>query len=263
MNISIVDIQKAELFAAIFQHIRVFTDNINIMFEPEHMYIQLIDSSRVSFVEIVLPSNWFDEYKLIDDNNSVLGINSTILFRILNSREKTQAIHIKYTNEDNDKLNIEFLSENKNEFNKYFEVPLIDIDSELLQIPEMEHSAEFTISASHFSNIINQLKLFGDTLDIQCSEEKIVLYSHSQDSGKMSVEIKIDDLTSFSINEGENMKTSFGLTYLNNICLYNKIAKEIEIKITENAPLKIVYLLNGQPDAKMTFYLAPKIDDDD
>jgi len=263
MNISIVDIQKAEIFAAIFQHIRVFTDNINIMFKSEQMYIQLMDSSHISIIEIVLPNTWFDLYKLTNDVSLTLGINATILFRILNSREKTQAIHIHYENTDSDKLNIEFLSENKNEFNKFFEVPLIDIDTDLLQIPEMEHSAEFTISASHFSNIINQLKLFGDTMEIQCSEEKIVLYSHSQDSGKMSVEIKIDDLTSFSINEGENVKTSFGLTYLNNICLYNKIAKEIEIKITENAPLKIVYLINGQPDAKMTFYLAPKIDDDD
>ena len=119
MNISIVDIQKAEIFAAIFQHIRVFTDNINIMFKSEQMYIQLMDSSHISIIEIVLPNTWFDVYKLTDDVSLTLGINATILFRILNSREKTQAIHIHYENTDSDKLNIEFLSENKNEFNKY------------------------------------------------------------------------------------------------------------------------------------------------
>ena len=78
----------------------------------------------------------------------------------------------------------------------------------------------------------------------------------------MSVEINIDELTSFSINEGEQVKSSFGLTFLNNICLYNKIAKEIEIKITEHKPLKMVYVITGHMDAKMTFYLAPKIEED-
>jgi proliferating cell nuclear antigen len=262
MNISITDIGKAELFAIIFQHIRVFTENINIIFKSDQMYIQFMDSAHISIIEIVLPKDWFDQYELSGHQNLTLGVNSTILFRILNSREKTQAIHIQYDKSDSDKLHIKFLSENKNEFNKYFDVQLLDLDSELLEIPEMEHSAEFTLSASHFSNIIAQLKVFGDAMEILCTEDKIILYSQCQESGKMSVEINIDELTSFSINEGEQVKSSFGLTFLNNICLYNKIAKEIEIKITEHKPLKMVYVITGHVDAKMTFYLAPKFEED-
>jgi DNA polymerase III sliding clamp (beta) subunit (PCNA family) len=153
MNISITDIGKAELFAIIFQHIRVFTENINIIFKSDQMYIQFMDSAHISIIEIVLPKDWFDQYELSGDQNLTLGVNSTILFRILNSREKTQAIHIQYDKSDSDKLHIKFLSENKNEFNKYFDVQLLDLDSELLEIPEMEHSAEFTLSASHFPTL--------------------------------------------------------------------------------------------------------------
>jgi hypothetical protein len=87
------------------------------------------------------------------------------------------------------------------------------------------------------------------------------MYSISQESGKMLVEINIDDLTAYSINEGESMKLSFSLNVLHNICMYNKIAKDVEIRLTENFPMKITYLL-GDDNCKMVFYLAPKINDD-
>ena len=78
----------------------------------------------------------------------------------------------------------------------------------------------------------------------------------------MVVDINIDDLTEYSITEGEVMKLSFSLSMLHNICMYNKIAKEIEIHLINGFPMKIKYLL-GDDGASFTFYLAPKIGDDD
>lgn len=266
MNISIQQIQKAECFANIFQHIKTFTENINILFEKDRMYMQTMDSARVSIIEIILPSEWFDVYEHKSATTITLGINATILFKILNSREKTQSINIVYDGNNGDHLAIHFTSENKDEFDKRFEVPLMDIDMELLGIPEIEHQAEFTVSSYHFSTIVNQLQMFGDTMDISCSEEKIMLSSHSQDHGKMFVEIKIDDLSSFIIDENGSMNLSFSLNYLHNICLYNKIAKEIEVKLAANYPIQIIYdlgaTLNGEK-AQIKFYLAPKISDED
>ena len=44
----------------------------------------------------------------------------------------------------------------------------------------------------------------------------------------------------------------------------NKLAKQnIEIKFTENFPMKMIYYLTPENDAKMTFYLAPKFNDDE
>jgi proliferating cell nuclear antigen len=128
-----------------------------------------------------------------------------------------------------------------------------------MTIPPIEYVAEFTVPSGVFSGLINQLKMFGDSMDITCSEEKIVLFSNSPDSGKMSVEMDIDDLTSFSINEGEELNLSFSLNFLHNICSFNKLAKEMEIKLANDYPLAIVYDLNGE--GFMKFYLAPKIDD--
>ena len=261
MNIIINNIQKCELFAQIFQHIKLFTEQLNINFESERMYVQAMDNSRVSILEIVIPNDWFDEYTV--SQPITIGINVNIFYRVLNSREKSQKIKISLNNRDTDKLEVSLTGDNKEEFNKHFELALIDIESEIMNIPEIEYQTDFTIGSSNFANIINQLKSFGDNLDIQCSEEKMVLYSSSIEQGKMICEINIDDLSSFAINEGEKISSGFSLNYLHNICLYNKLSKEVDIKLSVDYPIKIIYKLFGSENATMTFFLAPRVSDGD
>ena len=265
MNIIINNIQKAECFAAIFQHIKLMTDNINMMFERDRLYVQSMDSARVSIFEIIIPATWFDIYTV--ENQINLGMNSSILYKILNARDKQQSMQIEYDPDNDDKLSIHYTSPGTSElnkdncFDKHFELPLVDIETELLAIVELDYQAEISFPSTYFASIINQLKMFGDTMEIECSEEKIVLYATSIESGKMCVEIKIDDLTAFSILEGEDMKLSFSLMYLHNICMYNKLAKDIELKISTNYPMRIDYDLGE--GAKIVYFLAPKMSDND
>ena len=79
MNIAITNLQKADCFASIFQHIKLLTDNINIMFEEERMYLQCMDSARVSIFEITIPKTWFDEYTHSVPGGKTIGISSSIL----------------------------------------------------------------------------------------------------------------------------------------------------------------------------------------
>jgi proliferating cell nuclear antigen PCNA len=242
---------------------KAFTEHVNVMFESDHMFLQSMDSAHVSVFEYNLPGVWFDKYEHSHGAAIPLGLNSTLLFKILNTRDKTQTIRLIFDPENNDRLSISFTSDNKAVFDKHFEMPLMSLDYELMHIPVMECDAEFSVPSGTFANIVGQLKMFGDTMDIECSEEKIELNSLSDGLGKMSVNINIEDLDSYAINEGDVMKLSFSLTMLNNICAFSKVAKDMEIKLIKNYPMKIIYSLDSTlEDSKMTFYLAPKINDD-
>ena len=261
MEISIQNLVKVDVFSSIFQNIKNFTDSINILFEKTGIFVQTMDGSRVSILEIRIPNTWVDSYIHTSASAISIGVNTLILYKILNARDKNQTIKIVYDDSSNDTLSVFFEGDGKNIFDKSFEVPLLALETETMAIPDIEYQAEFTLPSSHFHNLVSQLKTFGETMDIKCSEEKIELVSNSQDSGKMSVEIKIDDLSSFSINEGEELNLSFSLNYLYNICLYNKLTKEIDIKLCDMYPLNIIY--NFGEDAQIKFYLAPKIKDDE
>lgn len=263
MNIELNSSSKAELFTILFQHIKSFTDSINIMFTDEQMYVQCMDGARVSIMEIRLPASWFDSFQL--ETPVTIGISSMMLFKILNSREKSQRLCVELKSGDVDHIFLHMTSENKTEFDKHFEIPLMALDSDTMDIPEKDYQAEIILSSSNFSGIVNQLKMFGDTMVFHCSEEKIMLESTSKDQGKMFVEISIDDISSFAINEGEKLELSYSLTYLHNICLYNKLCKEVELKVADDFPMMVKYNFSEEEEepAYLRFFLAPKINDDD
>ena len=259
MNIQINNPLKCDIMLSIFQHIKLFSSNILIVFEKEKMYIQTMDPSHISIIEVNIPSTWFDKYENTQDK-IMIGISSLILFKLLNTRDKSHNIEIVYAENNDEKLFVNFHSNDKTVFNKNFEIPLISLDYDIMDIPEIEHQAEITMSSFNFANLINDLKNFGDTMDIQCSDEKILLCAKSQDNGKMSVEINIDDLNSFIIDEGGKLNLSFSLKQLYNITQFHKISKEVELKMSNDYPIRIIQNLGGD-NATLTFFLAPKISD--
>jgi proliferating cell nuclear antigen len=277
---------KADIFASIFQNVKNFTDHINIDFNSERMYFQTMDTSHVSIVELTIPSGWFDSYDCVESCH--IGISAGIVGKILSLKDKSHILELEVKD---DRLLIHFLNKpdmssisggggtaassvsstnsivpetkpntaSLSVFEKHFEIPLIDIDSEYMSIPEIEYQAEFSLSSVYFADMMSQLKIFGDTMEIECSEDSIVLYSKSQDNGKMSVDIKIDNLTSFEIEEAASLKLSYSLNYLHHICAFHRLSKYVEVKLCNEYPLQISYKLGK--DAVLALYLAPKMED--
>ena len=256
MKIHITNLLKSDVFSAVFQNMKAFADNVNIMLDEERMFIQAMDAGHVSVVELNIPAGWFDKYEV---DSMTIGINSVILSKILSTRDKMQHIELE-CGDGSDRMTIRFASDDKSIFDKTFEVPLVDLDSEVMTIPEVEYQAEFSLPSIKFASLITQLKMFGETMEIDCSEESITLFSDSQDCGKMSAQISIEDLNSFAIDEGEQLKMSFSLTHLHSIAQFNKLSKEVELKLKHGFPIQVVYNLGGD-DTTLRFYLAPKIED--
>jgi proliferating cell nuclear antigen len=271
MNLSITNAKKAECFTGLFQNIKIFTEAINIIFKKEKMYIQAMDNAHVSILEVDIPCNWFDKYELTEEKDIVIGVNVIILFRILNARNQGQNIEISYNDlKKDDELTIHLFGENKSDnFEKHFEIPLISLDREEMSIPEVDYEVEFSLPSVIFADNIADLQIFGDTMDIYCSEEKIVMTSISPDKGKASASIKIDDLSVYMIVEELKLNMFFSMKYLHNICAFNKLSKDVEIKLHNEYPLKVIYNISegteeeGEGEkAQVRFYLAPKINDD-
>jgi proliferating cell nuclear antigen len=259
MDIKITAASKSELFTSIFQNIRPFTEHLSVSFTQDGLYFQTMDSARVSIIELTLNKSWFDEYTCNTD--VVIGIPVNILFKILNAREKVQTIHIVYENEGNDTLSLHFTSDDKTIFDKHFQCPLLEIETETMQIPQIDYAAEFSLPSAIFGTLINQLKTFGDSLDICCTEEQIELAANSTESGKMSVEVKIDDLSAFCINEGEKLDISFSLIQLHHISMFHKLSKEVSLGLCDQYPMSIQYILSE--NSSLRAFLAPKITDHD
>jgi proliferating cell nuclear antigen PCNA len=261
MLLKISNPARAEMFNIIFQNIKLITADINITFESDKIHIQCMDPAHVAVLEVHIGSTWFDSYELSDNiEGLVIGVNANILGKIFGTRNKLQDIIIECS-DDKDTLSVKFESEDKNEYNKMFEIPLMDLDIDAMEIPLMDYEAEFSLPSHIYASLMSQLKLFGETMNIECSEDKIMLNSSSIDTGKMSTEISIDDLNEFSIDEGKELNISYSLSYLCNIANFHKLSNEIELKFKDDHPIQLIYNL-GTEDANVMFYVAPKMNAD-
>jgi len=99
---------------------------------------------------------------------------------------------------------------------------------------------------------------FGNNINIRCSEEKIDFVTNGI-TGEMLVNIPIDDLSIFSIVEDEKIDLNYSLTYINKMCLTNKLSNDIDFCISRECPMKINYDLGD--DSNIVFFIAPKLSD--
>jgi proliferating cell nuclear antigen len=164
-------------------------------------------------------------------------------------------------NADDDQLEIKFESEGdtkKKDFKKSFKMPLIEYEYEEMNIPTPDYDAEFSFSSKQISDIFSQLNNFSDDIIMQCSENDVNLSANGA-NGEMKVEIPIDELTSFSIVEGEIITLTYSLAYINKMCITNKLSTDIDFSLSNECPLKINYDLGD--DSNLVFFIAPKMND--
>ena len=119
MRFEISDNKKRDQFIYIFNYLKNFTDKLCLNLSEDKLYIQGMDNSHVCIYELFLVNTWFDVWDV--QESKTYGVSLPIFNKILHICSEKQKIII--TSETNDKLDIEFISDEKGEFNKYFANP--------------------------------------------------------------------------------------------------------------------------------------------
>jgi len=259
MKIQINDKKKKDLFVSLFHILKSCSSTINLQLTSDSMHIQGMDKSHICLFNVILNGKWFDEYKL--NNDAKISFSSSVFYSIISTKAENQNLHIFMKNADDDQLEIKFESEGdtkKKDFKKSFKMPLIEYEYEEMNIPTPDYDAEFSFSSKQISDIFSQLNNFSDDIIMQCSENDVNLSANGA-NGEMKVEIPIDELTSFSIVEGEIITLTYSLAYINKMCITNKLSTDIDFSLSNECPLKINYDLGD--DSNLVFFIAPKMND--
>ena len=256
MKIIINDKTKKDIFIALFQTLKNSTNIICMIFYDDYLYIQGMDKSHVCLFDVKILKSWFNEYNKNNNDTEKICFDTQIFYTIISTKQDGHTINIHFDN-NSDNLNINLLTQEgcKGEFNKYFKIPLVDFDYEILSIPTCDYDAEFSISAKKISEITSQMSSFGDDINFKCSDAGIDLISNGI-MGEMLVNIPIDDLNEYSINEDDVIDLNYSLVYIHKMCITNKLSNEIQFHISKEFPMKIKYDLGN--NSTIEFYIASK-----
>jgi proliferating cell nuclear antigen PCNA len=242
MRLNIEQSNKSTIFSTILKQLKSFTSDINIRFYKENFYIQFLDNNNICLCEVSLKNEWFDTYIVNDEE--LIGLNTEILQKIIKCKNDGDNIEINFHNND-DKIHFSFNNyNNDNSITKNFEVPLIDIDTQLIDVPNnTESQADIKFMSSTFFHLINELAMFSNILEFDVNETEIIMNS-SGDQGKYCINVDIDKVEEFSIEEDAIINQSFSLRYFTLISSLSKISDYVNISIGENSPMIIMFNLD-------------------
>jgi proliferating cell nuclear antigen len=256
MNITVSDKKKKDLFISIFSLLKNSSSQINATFSSDIMHVQGMDKSHVCLFDLTLQKDWFSNYQVTTSTN--LCFDANIFYSMISTKGDDQQLVIQKV--DDDSLSIQLVNgDKKSDYSKFFTMPLIEYEYEEMSIPETDYDAELSLPSKKVSDMLSQLSNFGDDLNITCSDD-FVDFKTKGNSGEMRVNIPVDDMSSYSVVEGEEINLNYSLIYISKMCVTNKLSSDIDFSVSCECPMKIRYDLGD--DSSLLFYIAPKLADD-
>lgn len=256
MKFQLTTDSKINDFITIFKNIKNLVALVNLIIKDDSIYIQGMDSSHICLLEILLKDSWFD---LFESDNVVLGINSEMLYNVVEKWKP--GYNITVNSDDYDYLTICFEADDM--LTKTYNIQLIDIDSETLNVPEEDYDLDLVIKSNVFKDIISEISTFDDTINFLCTLKKINLKADG-DMGNVDIEIKDNDIIEYAaaLEDGDVVDIDYGVINLKEACDFYKLNTEVNVHISNDKPIKINYNIMGCENSYVRLFVAPKIKDE-
>ncbi|KAI9502447.1 hypothetical protein GGI25_006439 [Coemansia spiralis] len=253
---------QASLLKKIIEAIKELVDEANFDFTESGIRLQAMDKSHVALSFLHLRDDGFREYRC--DRSQTLGINLNSFSKILKCAANDDQVHIKATTDNAETLMVSFESSGKDRISE-FNLKLMDIDIDSVDVPDMDYQATVTMSSQEFARIVRDLSSIGDAVTIDATKQG-VKFSASGDDGNGSILLKhqkmIDDegTSSTSVEITEPVSHSLALKYLANFAKAAPLADSVTINLIEEAPVMFEFKISDI--GHIRFYLAPQIEED-
>ncbi|EMG48323.1 Proliferating cell nuclear antigen [Candida maltosa Xu316] len=221
--------------------------------------VQAVDDSRVLLVSLLISQSSFSEYRC--DREVTLGVDLESFGKIIKSANNDD--YLTLLAEDSPDTLMTIFEEKKKEKISEYSLKLMDIDSEFLQIEDMEYDAVITLPSTDFAKLVRDLKNLSESLRIVVTKDS-VKFSSEGDNGSGSVIVKPyeqSETDRVSISLDDPVDLTFGLKYLSDIVKAATLSTFITIKMADKTPALFEFKMES--GGYLRFYLAPKFDDEE
>ena len=256
MKFTIQNNEKVATLIELFKVIKGLNNFCKMHCNLDELFIQIMDDSHVSLLEIKIKSDWFDSY---ETTNEVISFNSKIL-TIIMSFYKNNSIVSFESNEEH--LDINFKQDDKTE--KCFQINLIDLESDVMESQDIEHSLEFSIDTKTLDQYFSEMQSFGDTLELVHYNDTIFMRSYG-DEGKYMIKITNDLLDDLIVEEELQLMCKVPLRFVSLITKLHSTFKKINVNVSEESPLTLKFFQENEKTdlVNIKFFIAPKVEEDD
>ncbi|CAE8607990.1 unnamed protein product [Polarella glacialis] len=250
---------QAGLLKKVVDAMKDLCKDVNFDCTEKGIQVQSMDSSHVALVSLMLRESCFAEFKC--DRPGSLGMNVDSLSKIFKMCGPNDALKIRWQNEAD---TVNFQCESGEDRISDFDLKLMQIESEHMEIPEQHYKVSDRMPSSEFQKICRDLKEFGETIQLSASKDGLK-FSVQGDIGAGNVLLKPREGENpgekVTLTVQEPVTATFALRYLVNFAKAAPLCSTVELGLGPDAPLMVKYDLDVAENGHMQFYLAPKIDE--
>lgn len=279
MKFELTSSQKILKLIEIFKIIKNLNNYCCLFCKEDHVYIQTMDGSHVCLLDVKIMKGWFDNY---ESESCMVCFHASIIVKILSLYLPKTSLKMQ-TNKSMDKMEVDLLYPDK--IVKSFEIPLIDMDTEILETGDTEYGVDLTMRTKVFDKYINEIIMFGDVLSIKCKDENMFLSTNGNE-GKYQIMIPHENMEEFVMEEDLKLNVKTNAKYLAYISKLYCVFKHVQIQVDNQCPIKVYFddsfSMSTSKKGESTdeeeneeekeikdkliiieYYVAPKIEDDD
>merc|ERR1711897_129464 len=253
-------LQQAALLKKVVEAMKDLCKDVNFDCSEKGIQVQSMDSSHVALVSLLLRECAFVDFKC--DRPTSLGMNVESLSKVFKICGPSDSLKLKWQN-DADIINFQ-CENNEDDRIADFDLKLMQIESEHMEIPEQQYKVVVKLPSSEFLKVCRDLKEFGETMQIQASKDGI-RFSVQGDIGTGNVLLKPRESEKpeerVSLTVHESVTATFALRYLVTFAKAAPLSSTVELVLGPDSPLSVKYELENADNGYMQFYLAPKIDE--
>ncbi|TYI30493.1 hypothetical protein ES332_A05G391500v1 [Gossypium tomentosum] len=222
--------------------------------------LQAMDSSRVAMLSLLLRPDGFEHYRC--DRNISMGINLANMARMLRCASDDDIVTIN-ADDGSDTITFIFESSSQEKISDY-EMKLMHISSENLEIPEAGYEAIVKMPASVFARICKDLGTIGDTVMISVTKEGIQFFTRG-DIGTANIFCRkttpvAKEEEAISIEMEKQVSLTLALRYLISFTKATPLAKQVTISMSYEQPIVVEYKMEIM--GHIRFYLVPKVEEE-
>ena len=240
---------QATSFRNIFEVLKDIINDINIYFDSTGIRISTLDTARVSLVHMVLNAENFEEYSCPVEIIAGLNIGNT--YKLLKSITNNDTLSISINGPEF--MDIVIHNEAKKSMSK-FSLKLLDIDEEILDIPDINMDMVTTLPSVDFQRICRDMGNLSNDIKIR-RHENVITFSCCGDFANQETQV----ICTESVDS--EMSNIFSLRYINLFTKATGMSSSVQLlqsSENEDMPIVLRYTVANLGDIK--FFLAPKTD---
>jgi len=240
---------QASSFRNIFEVLKDIINDINIYFDSTGVTISTLDIARVSLVHMFLGAENFEEYSC--PHEVIAGLNIGNTYKLLKSITTNDTLTISINGPEF--MDIIINNETKKSMSK-FSLKLLDIDEEILDIPDVNMDIITTLPSVDFQRICRDMGNLSNDIQIKRVANNIVFACKGDFANQ-------ETIINCPVSIESSISNIFSLRYLNLFTKATGMCSSVQLMQSsedESMPIILRYSVANLGDIK--FFLAPKTD---